>query len=66
MKRKESLLDKKKVLKSIKEMPDKFSADDVLDRIMILEKMERAIADSEAGRTISLEEMKKEVKKWRK
>ncbi len=66
MKKRESLLDKKKVLKSIKEMPDKFSADDVLDRIMILEKMERAIADSQAGRTISLEDMKKEVKKWRK
>ena len=66
MKKRESLLDKNKVLKSIKEMPDKFSADDVLDRIMILEKMERAIADSEAGRTLTMDEMRKEVKKWRK
>lgn len=58
------LLDKKKVLKSIKELPDRFSVDDVVDRMIILEKMERALADSAAGRTITLAEAKKRHAKW--
>ena len=60
------LLDKKKVLKSIGSMPDRFSVDDVVDRMIILEKLERAIADSEAGRTFTLAEAKKRHTKWLK
>ena len=47
-------------------MPDKFSVDDVVDRMIILEKIERAIADSEAGRTYTLAEAKKRHAKWLK
>jgi hypothetical protein len=60
------LLDKKKVLKSIKDLPDRFSVDDVVDRMIILEKMERALADSAAGRTLTLAEAKKRHAKWLK
>ena len=59
MNKRTDLLDKKKVLNSIKSMPDRFSVDDVVDRMIILEKLERAIADSEAGRTITMAEAKK-------
>ncbi len=64
MAKRTDLLDKKKVLKSIKSLPDRFSLDDVVDRLIILEKIERAIADSEAGRTITLAEAKKRHAKW--
>ncbi|MCC6840064.1 MAG: hypothetical protein IT230_07890 [Flavobacteriales bacterium] len=66
MKKGGDLLDKKKVLKSIKDLPDKFSLDDVVDRMIILEKIERALADSEAGRTYTLAEAKKRHAKWLK
>ena len=66
MAKRTGLLDKKRVLKSIKDMPDRFSVDDVVDRIIILEKVERAIADSEAGHTITLQEAKKRHAKWRR
>lgn len=66
MKKGGDLLDKKKVLKSIKDLPDKFSVDDVVDRMIILEKIERALADSEAGRTYTLAEAKKRHAKWLK
>ncbi len=60
------LLDKKKVLKSISGMPDRFSVDDIVDRMIILEKLERAVADSEAGRTFTMAEAKKRHAKWLK
>lgn len=66
MAKRSDLLDKKKVLQSIKGLPDKFSVDDVVDRMIILEKLERAIADSEAGRTLTLAEAKKRHAKWLK
>lgn len=66
MAKRADLLDKKKVLKSIRSMPDKFSVDDVVDRMIILEKLERAMADSEAGRTFTLAEAKKRHVKWLK
>ncbi len=59
-------LEKKKVLRSIKEMPDRFSLDDVMDRLMLLSRIEAAIASSEAGRTVTLEEAKKRHAKWLK
>ena len=65
MKKRERLLDKKKVLKSVKEMPDQFDIDEIIDRLIILHKMEQALADSAAGRTISHEEAKKQFAKWR-
>jgi hypothetical protein len=40
--------------------------DDVVDRMIILEKMERALADSAAGRTLTLAEAKKRHAKWLK
>ncbi len=52
--------------RSIKAMPDRVSADDVIDRIILLRKIEEAVADSEAGRTISLSEAKKRHAKWLK
>lgn len=66
MNKRTGLLDKKKVLNSIKSMPDRFSVDDVVDRMIILEKLERAIADPEAGRTITMAEAKKRHAKWLK
>ena len=66
MNKRTDLLDKKKVLNSIKGMPDRFSVDDIVDRMIILEKLERAIADSEAGRTVSLAEAKKRHATWLK
>ncbi|MBS1545915.1 MAG: hypothetical protein JST38_19960 [Bacteroidetes bacterium] len=66
MKKGEDLLDKKTVLRSLKSLPDRFNADDAIERIIILEKIAAGIADSEAGRTISLDEAKKRMAKWLK
>ncbi|HEY0977275.1 MAG TPA: hypothetical protein VGE21_07370 [Flavobacteriales bacterium] len=66
MSKRTELLDKKKVLRSIKELPDRFTVDDVVDRMIILEKLERALADSAEGRTLTLAEAKKRHAGWLK
>ncbi|MCB0773887.1 MAG: hypothetical protein KJZ58_01285 [Flavobacteriales bacterium] len=55
----EVLLDKEMVLRSVRLMPDHFSLDEFVDRMIVLEKIVRGIADIEAGRTFTLEEVRK-------
>jgi hypothetical protein len=60
------MLTKKKVLKSIKELPESFSVDEVIDRIMLLQKIEIGLEQSSNGKTHSTEAAKKKLKKWLK
>ncbi len=66
MAKRNALLDKKTLLRSLKSLPDRFNADDAIERIIILEKIAAGIDDAEAGRTISMEEAEKRMAKWLK
>lgn len=60
------MLTKEKLLESIKAMPeDKFEDIDVLlERIIILEKIENGLSDIKEGNYISNEEMKTVIDSW--
>jgi predicted transcriptional regulator len=60
------MLTKDKIIETIQAMPEKkFEDIDVLfERLIILEKIERGVADIEAGRTITHEELKKKMETW--
>ena len=60
------MLTKEKLLQTIKDLPDKFSLDDVLDRIILLQKIEIGLEQSQAGQTNSTDEAKGKLKKWLK
>jgi predicted transcriptional regulator len=60
------MLTKEKVLKTITEMPDTFSVDDLLDRLVLLQKIENGIAQSDAGKTVSTEQAREALSKWLK
>jgi predicted transcriptional regulator len=64
MSKRVDLLDKKKVLKSIRSMPDKFSVDEIVDRVLVLNAIKEGMADVKAGRTVSLEEAKERMAQW--
>jgi hypothetical protein len=66
MAKRNALLDKKVVLRSLESLPDRFNADDAIERIIILEKIARGSDDLEAGRTLTLEEAKMRLAKWLK
>ena len=60
------MLLRSEVLKSIKELPEKFSVDELMDRIMLLHKIETGLSQSKEGKVVSTEEAGKRLKKWLK
>lgn len=61
-----AMLEKKEVLKSIKNLPDSFSIDDLVERIIFLQKLDEGLKQSENNETFSTVEAKKKLKKWLK
>ncbi len=61
-----NMIVKEKLVKSIKEMPEKFSLDDLLDRIIFLQKIEIGLDQSKTGKTHSTAKAKEKLSKWLK
>ena len=60
------MLTKEKIIKLIENMPEKFSIEEVIERIVLLPKIEIGLEQSENGETYSTEELRMELKKWLK
>lgn len=58
------MLDKKKVMATIREMPDSFSTEDLLDRILLMQKIESGLLQSKNNQTVSEEEAKYRLTQW--
>jgi hypothetical protein len=57
---------KDKVLEAINEMPQVFELDDLIEKLIFIEKVEKGIGQLKSNETISHEEVKMKVKSWRK
>jgi len=57
---------KEKILKAVQELPSNTSIEDIMERLYLLYKIERGIEQAEAGKKISQEEAKEQMKKWLK
>lgn len=55
---------KEKLQKQIDEFPDEISIDEVIERLIMIEKIETRIQESENNETISEENLKTEMEKW--
>ncbi len=60
------MLTKNQVIKSLKEMPDKFSIDDLMDKLILLQKIEVGLEQSKKGQVYTSEQAKEMLKKWSK
>jgi len=60
------MLTKEKLNKTIKNLPDNFTIDDLIDQLIFLEKVEEGYKQSEAGKVISNEDVKLMIDKWLK
>lgn len=60
------MLTKEQVINSLKDMPDKFSIDDLMDKLILLQKIEIGLEQSEKGQVYTVEEAKEMLKKWSK
>lgn len=59
-------IEKQAVIKSIQELPDQVSFDQVLGKLQLLFKLEEGLQDIKNGNFISLEEAQKRHAKWLK
>jgi hypothetical protein len=58
------MLTKDKVKELIDHMPESFSADDLIGKIILLQKIEEAEAEIDRGEGIDWEDLKKEMDTW--
>lgn len=56
---------KESVLKSVQEMPDEASWEEIVEHLDILVAIQRADQDADAGRIYTQEEVQHEVASWR-
>ena len=57
---------KKKMTKIIQEQPEDSSYDEILRELAFDHMVERGLADSKAGRTISDAQLKRRIKTWQR
>jgi len=58
------MVTKDKVIKLLERMPDTFSIDDLVERVLILEKIQKAQKEIENGKGMDWVDFKKEMDKW--
>jgi len=54
------------VINTLAEFPKEFQLDDLLERLIILEKIEAGLKDAKEGKIVSHEDAKKMIAKWQK
>jgi predicted transcriptional regulator len=57
---------KSTVIQTLNELPQKFDLDDLLERLIVIEKIDEALEDAKSGKTVSHDKVKKMVAKWNK
>ena len=57
------MLVKKQVIKTLKEMPDEFSMDEAIDKLIVLNKIEKARNEIKEGKGLSTKEAEKKLQK---
>lgn len=60
------MLSKEKVKKAIDRLPDNFTVDQVIEELVVLNKIEEGLKDIERGRVFTTDQVKKELKTWLK
>lgn len=60
------MITKTQVIKSLDKLPENLTIDQIVDHLIFIEKVEKGLADSEAGRINTVEEAKAKLGKWLK
>ena len=55
---------KHQILRAIEELPEEAGIDDAIERLILIDKIERGLAQADAGRTVSQEEARKRMARW--
>ena len=60
------MITKTQIIDSLSNLPENVTIDQVIDHLVVVEKIQKGLADSEEGRVYNQEEAKDKLKKWLK
>jgi len=60
------MLTKEKIIKSFDTLPDNLTIDQMIERVIMLDKIEQGLKDVEDGNVFTNEEVKVKLDKWLK
>jgi predicted transcriptional regulator len=60
------MLTKSNVIKTINKLPDNFSIDELVDKMILLDKIEKGINEANNGKVISEDEVERLMGEWLK
>lgn len=60
------MLTKEKVNRTIEDLPESFTIDQLIERLIFVEKVEEGIRQSDNGKVVSNEDVKLMIDKWSK
>ncbi|MBL7113701.1 MAG: hypothetical protein ISS19_17310 [Bacteroidales bacterium] len=58
------MLTKEKIIAGIQKLPDNATIDEVLDHILLLEKIEKGIDQADKGKVLAEEDVDQRINKW--
>jgi hypothetical protein len=59
-----NMITKEQLIETIKQLPPEFSVDEVMERILLLEKIETGLQQSQKGKVTPDEDLDKKLPKW--
>ena len=60
------MLTKEKIKKTIDTLPDKFTIEDVIEELIVIDKIEQGLKDVQEGNIYTTEEARLKLEKWLK
>jgi predicted transcriptional regulator len=60
------MLTKDRLSKTISNLPDSFTIDELIDQLIFMEKVEEGLKQSDEGKVVSNEDVKLMIDKWSK
>jgi hypothetical protein len=60
------MLTKNEVIKTISNLPDSFSIDELIDSLVFMDKVERGLAQSKDNLVVTKQQAKQRLSKWLK
>lgn len=60
----EGQLTKRMLLKCLKTLPEEFSIDELMERLIVIQKIDRGLKEMEDGKGLSTEEARKRMARW--
>ena len=58
------MLTKSTVKKQLEKLPEKFTLDDLVEQLIIIQKIEKGLKDSEENKVITEQDLENETDKW--